>query len=118
MARKLTGNSQIDYRNGREEGFIAGYNAGAKEFGEKAMLYSRHFAILALYNMVQNFVDDEELQNKMVIAYAEEQDRLYADEFYGDTDKVVQALYGLKRVYNELGLSEKYDFPINKEDWE
>lgn len=118
MARKLTGNPWKDYENGRKEGYLKGYNAGAKEHGEKSLLYARHFAILALYNMVQNFVEDEELQNKMVCAYAEEQDRIYAEEFYGNQDKALQALYGLKRIYKELGLSEKYDFPVNMEDWE
>lgn len=106
MARKLTGNSQIDYQNGFLDGKNKGYNLGYKEGGEQAIIYARHFAVLPIYNIVQKYIKSEKKQLEMVKEYALEQNRIYGEEFWGDNDKVLLAMHGVKRIYKEVGLTD------------
>ena len=95
MARKLTGNPWLDYEKGKKEGYIAG--------GKETIEYARHFAVLAIYNIVQNFVKSEKKQNEMVLAFCQEQNRIYAEEFFGNNDNVLLAAEGVKKIYKEIG---------------
>lgn len=98
MARKLSGNPRIAYEQGKREGYIAG--------GAEAIEYARHFAVLAIYNIVQNFVKSEKKQKEMVLAFCEEQNRIYGEEFYGNNDQVLLAAEGVKKIYKEVGFLE------------
>ena len=113
MARKLTGNPQKDYNNGLRDRYKIG--------GEKCITIARHLAKLPLYNIIEKYIDDEEKQRQFIRDYAEEDDRLYADEFWDKPSKVRQALRGVQRIYAETGLDKKgYVIPAeeleNRED--
>ena len=98
MARKMTGNPVVDCKNA--------YNAGYKEGGEQSIIYARHFAVLAIYNIVQNFVKSEKKQLEMVKEFVAEQNRIYGEEFYNDKDTVLRAMAGVERIYKEIGLTK------------
>ena len=95
MARKISGNPQVAFMEGRNQGY--------KEAGYEALNYARHFAVLALYNIVQNFLPSEKKQRELLKAYCEEQERIYAKEFYGEPDNVLLAVEGVKKIYREIG---------------
>jgi len=99
MARKISGNPQIAYNQGLKEGYTAG--------GAEAIEYARHFAVLAIYNIVQNFVKSEKKQNEMVLAFCEEQNRIYGEEFFGNDDNVLIAAEGVKKIYKEIGFLQE-----------
>ena len=109
MARKLTGNPKIDYNNGFKDGYIAA--------GKRCITIARHLAKLPLYNILDKYIDDEEKQLQFIRDYAEEDDRLYADEFWEKPSKVRQALRGVQRIYAETGLDKK-GYVIPMEDLE
>ena len=109
MARKLTGNPQKDYNNGYKAGYIAA--------GKRCIAIARHLAKLPLYNIIEKYVEDEEKQRQAIIDYAEEDDRLYGEEFWEKPSKVRQALRGVQRIYNETGLDKK-GYVIPFEDME
>lgn len=105
MARKLTGNPQIDFKNGYKEGYTEG--------GKYCITLARHLAKLPLYNILDKYIEDEEKQLEFIREYAEEDDRLYADEFWAKPSKVRQALRGVQRIYAETGLDKKgYVIPM------
>ncbi|MBQ8603885.1 MAG: hypothetical protein IJ410_03455 [Oscillospiraceae bacterium] len=130
MARKLSGNPRIAYEQGKREGYVAG--------GAEAVEYARHFAVLAIYNIVQNFVKSEKKQNEMqrsclngflsgtmrassptrrktracpasvvVLAFCEEQNRIYGEEFFGNDDNVLLAAEGVKKIYKQVGFLQE-----------
>ena len=103
MARKLSGNPQIAFKQGYERGKEEGYLAG----GTDAIEYARRFDVLAIYNIVQNFVKSEKKQNEMVLAFVKEQDRIYAEEFSGNNDNVLLAAEGVKKIYKEIGWAQE-----------
>ena len=109
MARKLTGNCRIDYNNGYKEGYMAA--------GKECIVLARHLAKLPLYNIIEKYIDNEEKQLQAIIEYTEEDDRLYADEFWERPSKVRQALRGVQRIYKETGL-DKRGYVIPMEDLE
>ncbi len=92
---KLSRNPQQAYLQGK----IDGYRMG----GSETIMIARHLSVIPIYNIVQKYVDDEELQNKMVLEYCQEHNRIYEREFFGDEDKVRTALSGVKRIYKEIG---------------
>ena len=101
---------EVAVQNAYRKGFEEGYNAGYKEGGEECIKIARHVAVLPLYNIVHEFVQSGRRQNMMVKQYAEEQNRIYVDEFFGDRDKVIIAMEGVKRIYKEVGLTgDEYD---------
>ena len=95
MAKRISGNPQIAYEQGKREGYIAG--------GSEAIDIARNFTVLALYNIVQNFVKSEKKQKEMLLAFCEEQNRIYGEEFYGNDDNVLLAMEGVKKIYKEIG---------------
>ena len=103
MARKVSGNPQIAFKQGYDLGKEEGYVAG----GAEAIEYARHFAVLAIYNIVQNFVKSEKKQNEMVLAFCEEQNRIYGEEFFGNNDNVLIAAEGVKKIYKEIGFLQE-----------
>ena len=117
MARRLTGNPMVDYENGYKKGYEKAYEEAYREAGLKCIVLARHLAKLPLYNIAEEFVEDEEKQLQMIVRYAEEDDRLYADEFWNKPAKVRQALRGVKRIYEETGLNKR-GYEIPKEDLE
>lgn len=104
---KISRNPQIAYNQGRAEGYEVGYAAGYKEGGETCVDVARHFAALALYNITHNFVKSEKKQRELVLAFCEEQNRLYGDEFYNNTDNVLIAKNAVEKIYKEIGFLQK-----------
>lgn len=95
MGKKLSGNPRIAYEQGKAEGFQTG--------GAQAIVCAKDFAVVAIYNIVQNYIKSEKKQQELVLAFCEEQDRLYVNEFWGNPDQVLLASQGAKRIYREIG---------------
>ena len=96
MAKKLNSNPQIAYLQGKKEGYEMG--------GKETIQYARHFAVLALYNISHLYTRSEKQSNELVKAFFDEQERIYAEEFWGAPDTVRIAAEGVKRIYKELGI--------------
>jgi hypothetical protein len=99
MGKRISGNPQIAFNQGYTEGKKAGYLEG----GAEAIDIARNFTVLALYNIVQDFVKSEKKQKEMLLAFCEEQNRIYGEEFYGNDDNVLLGMEGVKKIYKEIG---------------
>lgn len=100
---KLSRNPQIAYNQGRAEGYEKGYAAGFSDGGEDCMNLARHFAALAVYNVARDYTRSDKKANELVLAFCEEQNRLYGDEFYNNTDNVLIAKNAVEKIYKEIG---------------
>lgn len=92
---KISRNPQIAFNQGRELGRMEG--------GTEAIDIARNFTVLALYNIVHNHIKSEKKQKELLLAFCEEQNRLYGEEFYNNTDNVLLAVEGVKKIYKEIG---------------
>lgn len=99
MGKNISSNPQKAYLQGYQSGKKAGYLEG----GGEAIEIARNFTVLALYNIVHEFISSEKKQKAMLLAFCEEQNRLYGDEFYGNDDNVMLAIEGVKKIYKDIG---------------
>lgn len=100
---KISRNPQIAFNQGFKEGKAAGYIEG----GTEAITIARNFTVLALYNIIHEYVKSGKKQNEMLLAFCNEQERLYGDEFYGNDDNVLLAMEGVKKIYKEIGFMQQ-----------
>ena len=103
MGRKLPGNPLLAYQMGVKEGTDKGYAAGYKDGGYDCIDLARHFAALAIYNVARDFTRSDKKEKELVLAFCEEQNRLYGDEFYNDPDQVMVAKAAVEKIYKEIG---------------
>ena len=103
MGKRINGNPQIAFNQGYTEGKKAGYLEG----GAEAIEIARNFTVLALYNIVHEHIPSEKKQKALLLAFCEEQNRLYAEEFYGNNDNVLLAVEGVKKIYKEIGFMQE-----------
>ena len=103
---KISRNPQIAYNQGVAKGEHDGYIKG----GAEAIQIARSFNVLALYNIVHNFVKSEKKQREMLKAYHEEQERIYMEEFSGNTDQVMLAMKGVEKIYKEIGIELEVNY--------
>ena len=100
---KLSRNPQIAYNQGRAEGYEIGYAAGYKEGGETCIDIARHFAVIPIYNVARDFTRSDIKAKELVLAFCEEQNRLYGDELYNNEDNVLIAKNAVDKIYKEIG---------------
>lgn len=100
---KLSRNPQISYNQGRAEGYEKGYAAGYSEGGETCIDLARHFAAIAIYNVARDYTRSDVKANELVLAFCEEQNRLYGEEFYHNEDNVLIAKNAVEKIYKEIG---------------
>lgn len=100
---KVSRNPRIAFNQGFAEGQKVGYLEG----GGEAIDIARNFTVLALYNIVHEHIPSEKKQKALLLAFCEEQQRLYGEEFYGNDDNVLLAVEGVKKIYKEIGFLQK-----------
>ena len=103
MGKRINSNPQIAFNQGYTEGKRVGYLEG----GSEAIEIARNFTVLALYNIVHEHIPSEKKQKALLLAFCEEQNRLYGEEFYGNDDNVLLAVEGVKKIYKEIGFMQE-----------
>ena len=98
MARKISGNPRIAFDQGVKEG----YNKGYRDGGMQTINHARNFAALALHNVASDFTRSEKKAWELIKAFCVEQERIYAEEFFGDEDKVMVAMAHVDRIYKKI----------------
>ena len=98
MARKISGHPRIAFDQGAKEG----YNQGYRDGGFQTINHARNFAALAIHNVARDYTRSEKKAWELIKAFCVEQERIYAEEFFGDEDKVMVAMAHVDRIYKKI----------------
>ena len=106
---RINPNPRIAFDQGVKKGLEEGYNAGYRDGGMQTITHARNFAALAIHNVAREYTRSEKKAWELIKAFCVEQERIYAEEFFGDEDKVMVAMAHVDRIY------KKIDFLQDKE---
>lgn len=101
MARR-NGNPEIAFQDGVKKGIEKGYAMGYKDGGLETINHARNFAALAIHNVASDYTRSEKKAWELIKAFCVEQERIYAEEFFGDEDKVMVAMAHVDRIYKKI----------------